>query len=404
MPVISIFNGIFCNEEKVIQDVLLSTRHQLITDDIIIEKASNLSGISKEKIGNAFSSKSSVFNNFTHEKECSIAYMRLAVSKLLENPNIVFSGYSGLLIPESICHVLRVCLIAKTTFRFSLAINEKQITEDKAKELIASDDQDKTAWVKLLFSKNDPWDSSLFDMVLPMGITDPIKASALIEENLLKEVVRETDASMMAVKDFQLASKIEIALINAGHNVTVQANKGAIVLTIDKQVLMLNRLEEELKEITTQIPGVISIEIRVSNEKDASNIYRKHNLDIPSKVLLVDDEREFVQTLSERLQLRDMGSVVVFDGKSAMEIVNNDSPEVMIIDLKMPEMDGMQILKEVKESKPEIEVIVLTGHGSEKDKNMCMELGAFAYMQKPIDINALSDILQEAHTKIKQIP
>ncbi len=68
MPAISIFNGIFCNEGKVMQDVLQSTKHLLITDEMIIENASNLSGISKEKLSNAFTSKSSVFNNFTHEK------------------------------------------------------------------------------------------------------------------------------------------------------------------------------------------------------------------------------------------------------------------------------------------------------------------------------------------------
>jgi two-component system response regulator CpxR len=86
-------------------------------------------------------------------------------------------------------------------------------------------------------------------------------------------------------------------------------------------------------------------------------------------VLLVDDEREFVQTLSERLQLREMGSVVAYDGESALSLVNEDEPEVMIIDLKMPGIDGIEILKKVKQTRPEIEVIVLTGHGCEETAN-----------------------------------
>ena len=115
----------------------------------------------------------------------------------------------------------------------------------------------------------------------------------------------------------------------------------------------------------------------------------------------MDDEREFVQTLSERLQMRDMGAVVAYDGKSALDLVRNDAPEVMIIDLKMPGIDGMEILKEVKQTRAEIEVIVLTGHGSEQDRKKCMDLGAFAYMQKPVDINILSEALKKAHEKIK---
>ncbi len=132
------------------------------------------------------------------------------------------------------------------------------------------------------------------------------------------------------------------------------------------------------------------------------NISKKTSIELPSKILLVDDEKEFVLTLSERLQIRDMGTAVVFDGKSALDLVHTDAPEVMIIDLKMPVIDGIDVLKQVKQTKPEIEVIVLTGHGSEQDKKKCMGLGAFAYMQKPVDINLLSQSLKKAIKKINE--
>ena len=120
------------------------------------------------------------------------------------------------------------------------------------------------------------------------------------------------------------------------------------------------------------------------------------------RVLLVDDEREFVQTLSERLQMRDMGSAVAYDGESALTLVKEDEPEVIIIDLKMPDIDGIEVLKKVKKQRPEIEVIVLTGHGSEEDRKLCMELGAFDYLQKPVDINHLSQVLKDAYAKIRK--
>jgi two-component system response regulator CpxR len=115
---------------------------------------------------------------------------------------------------------------------------------------------------------------------------------------------------------------------------------------------------------------------------------------------LVDDEKEFVVTLSERLMLRDIPSVVVHDGEQALVQVSRDKPDVMVLDLKMPGIDGMQVLRQVKSSHPGIEVIILTGHGTEKDRIAAMELGAFAYLQKPVDVDVLARTMKEAYRKI----
>ena len=74
--------------------------------------------------------------------------------------------------------------------------------------------------------------------------------------------------------------------------------------------------------------------------------------EMPSKVLLVDDERDFVQTLSERLIMRDMGSAVAYDGESALTMIADEEPEVMILDLKMPGIDGIEVLRQVKIDQP----------------------------------------------------
>jgi DNA-binding response OmpR family regulator len=72
----------------------------------------------------------------------------------------------------------------------------------------------------------------------------------------------------------------------------------------------------------------------------------------------------------------------------------------MILDLKMPGIDGIEVLRRVKATRPDIEVIILTGHGSEADRKICMELGAFAYLHKPVNIEQLSDTLKKANEKI----
>ena len=72
------------------------------------------------------------------------------------------------------------------------------------------------------------------------------------------------------------------------------------------------------------------------------------------------------------------------------------------MDLKMPGIDGIEVLRRVKQTNPDVEVIILTGHGSEADREICMNLGAFAYLQKPVDIDLLSSRLKEANEKIQR--
>ena len=122
---------------------------------------------------------------------------------------------------------------------------------------------------------------------------------------------------------------------------------------------------------------------------------------MPSKVLLVDDEREFVQTLSERLMMREIGSAVVYDGEQALSLVREDEPEVIVLDLRMPGIDGIEVLKRLKREHPVVEVIILTGHGSDKDREVCMQLGAFAYLEKPVDLDRLHQAMREAYDKIR---
>lgn len=404
MAIISIFGGSFCKEEAVVRRLLTSIEYRLVGDTDIISEASRISRMPMNKIERAFSSKASVFNRFTHERERSIAHLRLALAKTLLDDNLLIEGYVGQLIPKEIAHVLRVCLIADMPFRISVATLEQGITENEAVKLIHRMDEDRAAWIYTLFHVNDPWNPALYDMVVPTDKTDEDKMVALIKENLDKQILRSTKRSRKSVEDFLLSANVEVALVKEGHNVAVKAKNGVVILTINKHVLMLSRLEEELKSIASKVAGVRSVEVKVGPEFYQADIYRRYDFEMPSKVLLVDDEREFVQTLSERLLMREMGSAVAYDGESALELIKEDEPEVMILDLRMPGIDGIEVLRRVKATQPDIEVIILTGHGSEADQEVCMNLGAFAYLQKPVDIDELSDTIRRANEKIRSKP
>lgn len=403
MPVITIFSGNFCNEEPVIQEILTQTDYRLLTDKDIVSRASRMAGIPETKIQRAFSAKTSVFNKFTHERERSIAHLRLALAEqLADSDRLLIVGYSGQLIPRDISHVLWVCLIADMKTRVTTVARERKISEPEALKIIRHEDADRSAWMQMLLDINDPWERSLYDIVFP---TDKMKSAEIadsIRKNAEKPVVRTTGRSKSAVDDFWLASRVEAALAQEGHDISVKARSGNVLLTIDKHVLMLSRLESELKSIAEKVKGVTAVETKVGPGYYQADIYRRQDFEVPSKILLVDDEREFVQTLSERLMMRDLGSAVAYDGESALEVAREDEPDVMILDLKMPGIDGIEVLRRIKKTQPEIEVIILTGHGSEADKTTCMQLGAFAYLQKPVDIDELSATIKAAHEQIRR--
>ena len=402
MPAITLFNGTYCKEDIIVNKIVEKTGYKLIEDDDVINKASELSNMPATKIKNAFSSKTSVFNKFTHEKERSIAWLRLATAKiLLSEDNIIVKGFCGQLIPKDITHVLRICLIAEMKYRIQTGQNEYGLSEKEVNQQIHIDDEDKSSWTNILYKIKDPWDDSLYDILLPVDKTDEEACISLIDDNLKHEVIQATDSSKKAVNDFLIAAKVGVELAKEGHNVDVSSRDGSITIIINKHVLMLNRLEEELKNIAKKVDGVKSIETRVGKGYHQTDIYRKYDFELP-KLLLVDDEREFIQTLSERLSMRDLGSAIVYDGESALKFIDEDDPDVMILDLKMPGIDGIEVLKQVKQNRPQIEVIILTGHGSEEDKKICMDLGAFAYMNKPINIEELSDLLKKAKEKMTQ--
>lgn len=402
MSIVTVFNGIFCNQEMITKNLLELTGYKLLVDTHIVTKAGQQSGLSENKISRAFSGKPSVFNQFTHERERSIAYLRLAMAELLAEDDFLFHGFCGHLIPREISHVLHLCLIADMKSRVAWAKREQGLSDSEALKTIHKADEDRRAWIDTLFQKKDPWDPSLYDMMIPTDKLNPQEIVQLVEKNLNRDIVRPSSESKQAARDFLLAAQAGVALAREGHNVGATAQKGVVTLTINKHVLMLSRLEDDLRSIVSLVPGVLGVETRVGQGFHQADIYRQFNFEAPSKVLLVDDEREFVQTLSERLLLREMGSAVAYDGESALSLIKEDEPEVMILDLKMPGIDGIEVLRRVKKTNPDVEVIILTGHGSEGDREVCLNLGAFAYLQKPVDIDLLSLTLKQANEKIQE--
>jgi len=120
-------------------------------------------------------------------------------------------------------------------------------------------------------------------------------------------------------------------------------------------------------------------------------------------VLIVDDEKRFRETTSKILQKRGFDVKAVAGGKEAIEAVHKGGINVVILDVKMPEMDGNEALQNIKEIAPGVEVIMLTGHGTPESAAKGLRDGVFDYLTKPCDVDILSRKIREAHEKEKGV-
>jgi DNA-binding response OmpR family regulator len=93
---------------------------------------------------------------------------------------------------------------------------------------------------------------------------------------------------------------------------------------------------------------------------------------------------------------------IAYNGEQALAMIEEDEPEVMVLDLKMPGIDGMEVLRRVKRTHPRTEVIILTGHGSDAEEVLAAELGAFAYLRKPVDIDVLTKTMKAAYHRLEE--
>ena len=113
-------------------------------------------------------------------------------------------------------------------------------------------------------------------------------------------------------------------------------------------------------------------------------------------VLLIDDEEDFVTTLAERLQLRGITAKTATDGELGLRLIKDETFQVVILDVLMPDLGGLEVLKQIKAFNPHIPVILLTGHGDSQQSSRGIQLGAFDYLMKPFDIDELIKKIEEA--------
>jgi two-component system response regulator CpxR len=398
MAILSIFSAPFSDGEE-IADALAARQGWKRIDGGVLSAAAQRFHAAPQDYQRAMEGPPFVFNKFTHRREKLLAQLKTTLAETLSDQQILH-GYASLLVPSDIGHILRVCLLADSEWRAGELMKKSGESRNEAIRRIRAEDMKCAQWTHLLF-KTSPWDKTLYDIVVPVNSTGMDGTVRLIEDNMRKPVLAYTDTAHSALMDFRIATSCEAALTEAGCYHTVSCRNGSITVTVNEYVMMMERLESEIVKIARRVPGVREVKVTTGPNYRPSSVFTNIEFDLPDKILLVDDEKDFVTTLSERLEMRDVEPAVVYSGEEALNLIDEEVPEVIVLDLRMPGIDGIQVLKKVKAEHPDIAVIILTGHGSEKDRELCMDLGAFAYLEKPVDIEELSETMKRAKAYLK---
>ncbi|MHC4660719.1 MAG: cytidylate kinase-like family protein [Planctomycetota bacterium] len=401
MAVVAIFSASYCHGEEVAKKSAGLLGYRYMAEEELLRKAAERYEVSGDKLLDALRGRSSFIEKLSGDKRAAhISFVCAIIAEEAEKDNIVFHGFASLLLPKYISHVLKVCLLADSSHRIAEAVKTgKDLSEKEAKKIIRKDDQESLGWAEFLFERS-PWDAELYDVMIPTHERSIDEAVAIISESAGKEALRATSISTRAMDDFLLAARTHVELLKLSQDIEVKSDGGDVTVTILSFTWWLENLKKSIEKKALEIEGVKSVRFL-----EGPNYYPdryRDELKLPSKVLLVDDEKEFVETLSERLQARNMDPALAYNGEEALEFVEKDKPDVMILDLRMPGIDGLEVLRRIKKEQPSTEVIILTGHGSEKDEEAALELGAFAYLQKPVDIELLTQAMKEAYRKVNE--
>jgi len=400
LAIITIFSGSYCGGDDIAADVAERLGYERI-DARLFEETEQRFGIDKDKLKKYLHGSESWINRFTRDRQKGIACLKVVLADLIVRDQVVLHGCATHLLPRTVPHILRVCAIANFDYRVERAMKTENISEKEARKSIHADDKNNFACTISLLDK-PAYDEDLYDIVLAMQDTTHDKAVKLVCEYARSEPVQTTERSLQLARDFILASKVNLAMTEAGHDVEVNAEGGRVILLINEYMVRVKRHQEKLTELASAVPGVKEVDTRLGPKYEAPSINPWGSIEGPPRFLLVDDEQEFVQTLSERLHSRDLESAIAYDGEQALDLIQKDSPDVMVLDLMMPGINGIEVLRRVKRDHPGVEVIILTGHGSDREKATADELGAFAYLEKPVNVDHLARVMKAAYKKASE--
>jgi FixJ family two-component response regulator len=431
MPVIAVFSGAYCSAETIADEVARRLDYTLVAQDLA-QQVARRANLPENKIVRAMLGSRGWFDALSHEWEKSLSHLKAAVAEIVGTDGQILIGPAAYLIPQPITHVLRVEITADREYRIDQAAKETGATADEAARLLDQADEDLARWTSQLLG-HITWDPFFHDLKFSLPDQSAEEVVEAISHTVSQKSLQPTKASRQAAQDYQLATSLQLALQDKGAygcEVTAQQGKVTVVITPKPtpkgalartvQSLRLDSIEQEIREICTSTPGVNSLDIRpgaslisgswpVAEPKASpaesttappdDEPVKAHE---PLRVLLVDDDEELVTHLKKRLVARGLEVATALDGEEGVEAARQGIHDVAVVDLKMPGIDGIETLRQLKVVQPMLQVIMLTGCGTIDTAFEVGRLDAVQFLQKPYAFNNfLRDITAAGERKAR---
>lgn len=400
MPIVTVFSGSYCSADQICREVAQRLAYGFAEISFTQTEGSQFDSL-KQDLAHFMTEPQLHCDALIPMWNESIILMKSVLARLLTEDNLIYHGPAMHLIPLQIEHIVRVGLTADKDYRLDQAI-KSGIGPTEAHRQIDNNIQETERWSRLLFS-GPPWESSLYDIKLHLPSVSESEAVEIICEHISNNLAAPTEQSLQALHDFQLASQISMVLLEHAYHycgVLTQAGNVTVIINPPSNTpfqsmetttgFEFDSLKPAIKELIVSTADIKDLEIRPGAE-----------IRQVARTLLVDDEREYLMTLSERLELRDIACDMAFDGYQALSHVKLEPPDVMVLDIRMPGIDGIEVLKRIRRDHPRIQVITVTGHGSDEHEKIVRDLGAFDYLNKPVDISILSERIKAASRKAR---
>lgn len=341
MTAISVFSGLFCGAEAVIKEILDITGYQLVTDQDVIADAAELSGIDEQAIADTLRGGGNHRSSGRFKQREIISWLRFATAKrLAKEENQLFWGYISLLPPLNIGNILRVCLISDMDERMRRA-EKAGHPKDEARGLIFADDRARGKWAVAVTDRNDPWATTLYDMILPVGTTGIKQSAYLVVKQLANDAVQDSRAATMRRDDFLLASRIETELARKGVATKATAEKSNLTLCFDNHEDTLRAATRNLLDFVSSFDGVTDVELGVGrkyNENDLHELVPDAGPAVPrladthwheendyyfEPIAAPDERSELARTIQDEL-LRQGQDITVSEQDGVVSLIIND--------------------------------------------------------------------------------
>jgi len=115
--------------------------------------------------------------------------------------------------------------------------------------------------------------------------------------------------------------------------------------------------------------------------------------------MIVDDEKKIADAMTERLRIRGFDAAAVYSGRSALQLLRKETFDGIVLDLRLPDIDGIEVLKRTMKEYPKMKVVILSGHGTDQEFQRCLELGAKACFHKPANLSKITNVFYEGYMK-----